>query len=59
MLSQQNGQIIEENSDKIWSTDRKQRETKEPLNEGEKESEKADLKFKVQKTKTLASHAIT
>ena len=48
-----------ENSDRIWSTDRKKRETKEPLDEGEKESEKADLKFNIQKTKTLASHAIT
>ena len=55
----QNGQIIEENSDKIWSTDRKQRETKEPLNEGEKESEKVGLKVSIQKTKIMASGLIT
>ena len=41
------------------SNDRKQRGTKEPLNEGEEESEKAGLKLNIQKTKIMASGPIT
>ena len=35
------------------------RETKEPLDEGEKESEKAGLKLNIQKTKIMSSGSIT
>ena len=38
---------------------RKQRRIKEPLDEGETGSEKAGLKFNIQKTKILASSPIT
>ena len=38
---------------------RKQRGIKEPLNEGENESEKAGLKLNIQKTKIMASGSIT
>ena len=39
---------------------RKQRGTKEPLDEGEQvKSEKADLKLNIQKTKIMASGPIT
>ena len=37
---------------------KKQRGTKEPLGEGEKESEKAGLKLNIQKNKTMASSSI-
>ena len=39
--------------------DREGRGNKEPLNEGEEESEKADLKLNMQKTKIVASGLIT
>ena len=38
---------------------KKQRGTKEPLDEGEREREKAGLKFNIQKTKIMASGPIT
>ena len=38
---------------------RKWRGTKEPLDEGERESEKAGLKLNIQKTKIMASSPIT
>ena len=38
---------------------KKGRETKEPLDEGETGSEKAGLKFNIQKTKIMASSPIT
>ena len=38
---------------------RKWRGTEEPLDEGEEESEKAGLKFNIQKTKIMASGPIT
>ena len=38
---------------------RKWRETKEPLDEGEEESEKVGLKSNIQKTKIMASSPIT
>ena len=38
---------------------RKWRGTKEPLDEGEEESEKADVKFNIKKTKMMASGPIT
>ena len=37
----------------------KRRGTKEPLNESQRESEKAVLKLNIQKTKIMASHPIT
>ena len=42
-----------------YSNGRKQRGTKEPLNEGEEESEKAGLKLNIQKTKIMASGPFT
>ena len=38
---------------------RKQKRTKEPLEESERESEKVGLKFNIQKTKIMASGPIT
>ena len=38
---------------------RKQRRTKEPLDESERESEKVGLKLNIQKTKIMASSLIT
>ena len=38
---------------------RKRRGTKEPLDEGEEESEKTDVKFNIKKTKMMASGPIT
>ena len=38
---------------------RKRRRTKEPLDESEKENEKAGLKLNIQKTKVMASSPIT
>ena len=45
-----------------WATElnvRKQRETKDPLDEGKEESEKAGLKLNIQKTKIMAASPIT
>ena len=45
-----------------WATElnvRKQKETKDPLDEGKEESEKAGLKLNIQKTKIMASSPIT
>ena len=41
------------------SNDRKQRETKEPLDEGEREEWNVGLKLNIQKTKIMASGPIT
>ena len=42
-----------------YADDRKQRDTKEPLDEGERGEEKAGLKLNIQKTKIMASSPIT
>ena len=41
-----------------YADDRKQRDTKEPLDEGERGEEKAGLKLNIQKTKIMASGPI-
>ena len=41
------------------SNGRKQRRTKDPLDEGERGSEKAGLKLNIQKTKIMASSPVT
>ena len=42
-----------------YADDRKQRDTKEPLDEGERGEEKAGLKLNIKKTKIMASSPIT
>ena len=42
-----------------YADDRKQRDTKEPLDEGERGEEKAGLKLNIKKTKIMASGPIT
>ena len=42
-----------------YADDRKQRDTKEPLDEGERGEEKAGLKLNIKKNKIMASSPIT
>ena len=50
---------ITSNMQMTHSYGRKQRQTKEPLDESEKESEKPGLKLDIQKTKIMSSCPIT